>query len=686
VARDLISEYSELQKEPEESRDLISEFNKSNLPEEAKEDVRAESTPKSFQEKYAEDIGSELKSGMLPFVGSPVPGLSGIGQSVVSGVASDIQNLYNLGARTLGKEQIKIPMGDTSQARYPTIADISATLAPLAIPVGGEVGAVVKGAEALARTGSPLANLAIRATGRAVSRIPQGAAAGVIQEAATKENATPEDLMSAAKLGATLNVATKGLIDAVPGAYRSLVNMYKNASQKTGGTIRTPEQANITLKALGDDVLSFPDLVKAPKLQSIYHNVGKYIPFSGVAKKQLDALGRLETDAGKVYSDLKIPTEIDPALARKNIQNDIKNHVDIVSKEFEPKFDEINSERLIFDNSNSKYYAKQLLNKDKESIDIGAGGILEQSMRNKLQLLGKESEIDELLNKYPEKIREQIASKIDVLPKETSIGTVRDSIRKYKELASELGDAGNLNEARIYSGLAKQMETDLENSLAKEGDKNIFNKYKNLNKEYNEKIVPFKHPEKIGLKKLIDDRVNLTGTELEKIVSDTTNESAIKQLPQEAKNKIFSRLLMNNVNEKLDSRAEKIIDSYNTMAEHEKNLLSPELKKEFDNLSSRVDQLRPVINSSKSKIWKVFHGMKNIGYLLGIPASHMLHATSPMASALVPMAGAARFLGSKKLIDAYVTGNVPYETLPSSLGLPLSRLGTQQLSPSEESK
>lgn len=585
-------------------------------------------------------------------------------KSTSMGSGEAIMNLGNQLAKLVGGHQPgSAPEFQAKNAPIPGVATGARELAPMMIPMLGQ--------EAL---GARLTGLAAKylpkgagIVGRAAARMPYGAGFGAVS-AATEEDATPEDIKHSAAIMAGLNAVTGGLFDMIPGSQASVIKMSQKAAEKdksiTGG-MRTPEQAKEAMEDIGKDILSFPDLVRAPKLQSFYHKFLKVMPYSGIPKAQEEAMTRLEKDAGDVYgSILGNANEGDDVLARSSLGDDIHNYVnklkdeainpilgtgkyEILEKEAEkvykeiggnvdkldevmaraditkniqehvesevnkvsPLFENIKNEKINFQTENTKNYAKNLLEEHKESIKAKLGGTLSPTIRTKLSSLASkektsiESALDNIPEEIPENIRKQLAYKYEkVMPREpkermANLGAIRTSISKYNDVASELATNGNLADTRIYSEIANNIEKDLEKSLEEGGNSQLFNEYKNASKEYKERIVPFKHPEKVGLKKLIDNRINLNSNELEKILSDTTNQEAIDKLSPEIKNNIFTRILNSKMNDKIVSQSERISDAYSKMSSNEKALADNETRKKIYNLYSKSNKLNlePVI-------------------------------------------------------------------------------------------
>jgi hypothetical protein len=761
---------------------------------------RARAAMEAFQQNPMMPIASPA---MVPYY-----------KSIGTGVGEAAQNLANLPIKAMGGKPIQA--FDTSKAYDPQVAKFAQEVAPMAIPFAGEETLVGKAAslvpKAVTGAAEGIAKGAARLTARSIPRSLYGGAFGAASEAAENKDATPESMFHAAQVGAALNTIIPGALDAIPGAYKGLVNQYNIAAKD--GKISTPEQAVELHKALKDDVLSFPDLIKAPKLQSFYHGILKYVPFSGVAKQQAEAVGRLEQDAANIHTNIlgevneadpvaarqsiandiasdvnkKYPItelpelnetkgleEVNPMESREGIVSDIQKHVDNKSKLLSPAFDEINKVKLYFNNSGTKEYVNNLLEKHKSSLESGMGGSLLPTVKTDLEKISKGEKEDpyEIVSQFPAKYQEQMRKQLPEkeLP-ETTIGTVRDSISKYQDKASGLIDSGNIKTARIYSQLADKLKNDLDSSLKESANPNSYEQYKMLNKLYEEHIVPFKHSEKPGMRKIINNKINYSSdSELENILKDTTNEDAIAQLPQETKNKIFSRFLNSNINpkisnqtervvdayskltpyekglldtqskntlenvsstigktkerlesqnkvfdkspgikkitsgdfdlnspelegilkdsrsqpfiktlplntqkkifgrllhenigkteEKLGTRSEKLVAAYNKMSSYEKGMLDSESKKALDNLSARVEQLKPALKSTKSNIWRHIHRARYAGYMLGGAAATALHSTTPIAAAIAPAAGFAKMLRDPRLMEAYKTGVLP---------------------------
>jgi hypothetical protein len=187
---------------------------------------------------------------------------------------------------------------------------------------------------------------------------------------------------------------------------------------------------------------------------------------------------------------------------------------------------------------------------------------------------------------------------------------------------------------------------------------------KNLD-SYESELTPFTHSEDKGMQDLIAGKTNYGTDELESVLKDSRNNAALMKLPQPIKNKIFARLLYKKTNENLNTRAEKITDAYSKMNNYERSFADEETRKTLDNISKRVEQLKPVYTAANN-LWKHFHKMKWGAVALGVPY-HMLHLSSPAAlGAVAAGTGAARFLGSKKLIEAYMGGRVPGASLPGT--------------------
>jgi len=275
------------------------------------------------------------------------------------------------------------------------------------------------------------------------------------------------------------------------------------------------------------------------------------------------------------------------------------------------------------------------------------------------------------------------------IDKPISFSTYRQAVSRWKEKASNAYDKGDYSRGRIYKTIANSIDEDMQTSLEKSGNKDLFDLNKKINKEYTKKVVPFIHSEKSGMRNLTFNKVDLSTGQLESILRDTTNKEAILQLPQELKNKIGIRLLSNEIPDSGEFLTPRIAKAYSNLTDHDKLFFDTETKNKFNNLVTRNELLAPAFESFKGKFWQKYYKWKNAAFLLGIPFhnyfSYILSPAIAKDVALIgaPIIGAGRFLGSKSLKEAYTTGKTPYESLSKAgsltgRGAISSLLGGQQ--------
>lgn len=609
-------------------------------------------------------------------------------KSIGVGAGEAAQNLLNFALKRAGKEPVKI--FDSEQAYDPEVAKFAKEVAPMTIPFAGEEAALAKVGKLIPygkTLAGGIAKGAARLAAKSAIRGTYGAGLGAISELATDKDATPESAKHAMLLGSAINSAFGGLLDVIPGAYKGLSNYYKNQSEKLAGrqdAPLSPEQATVLHNALKQDILSFPDLVKSPKLQSFYHGFLKYIPFSGVNKQAEKAITNLERDSAKIHSNSTgNVNEADPISARQDIIQAIKDHVENETKNWESKYSDIRSVPIKIIPKNKIKFIEDVLEKNEKGKQ-GTGSIFstetENSLRKKLQE-SKQTKSSTLLQ-YPESIRKQIEEKtMEAIP-ETTIGDSNIGISKILEDANNLESSGASKDAFILKQLANAARTDQKEAASKL-PQHLYNKFLESNSEYAKKIVPFKHPEKRGLWNLLNDKLSTNKPELEKILQDDTNKEALEQLAQPTKTKIFSRILNSNIGkteEAFGTRAEKMASAYDKMSSYEKKFLDEQGNKEFENLSKRVKQLQPVLTKSKNKILQSLYKIRHIGYALGAYGAY--HHPAYALPAIIPLSMAAKFLRSPKLMETYKKGKYTtgkLEEVARQLSKPLLRAAITKL-------
>jgi hypothetical protein len=667
--------------------------NADNIPRETSPAQEINTSQPDYNAQRIRDLSAAfMRNPLMPYMS---PEMAPYYKSIGTGVGEAAQNIANFAIKNMRENPMsKAGMGaaqnnsvinqlgeqpisifDTNKAYDPQVAKLARELAPMAIPFAGqEVAAVKLGSLIPYATSTGFKGVmegAAKGIGRqalkAIPRAGYGAGFGGVSEMASNKEATPESVVHSMKTGAELNAVIPGIMDAVPGAIKGLANHYKNVAEETskrGGGVLSPTQAMDLHKGLKEDVLSFPDLVKAPKLQSLYHGFLRYMPFTGIAKQEAEAVGRLESDAGKIHSEvLGNINEADDVAARESIVDGINAHANAKMEEVGQPFEEINKEKLKFNNRNTSNYVNGLSEKERQSLMTGAGGMLAPGMTTDItKILSPEGILqEEYLIKLPPGTREKIQEQIAKTKPETTIEVIRGSIGKWNDKAAAAYDRGEKNTGRIYSEISGNLQKDLSESLEKSGRPEVYKKYVDLNKKYVQEAVPFEHPEKIGFRKIRQDKIDLNKDgELENILKDYTNKDALAQLPLETQKKIFSRILNSNIGkteEALGTRAEKMTAAYNKMSSYEKSMLDKASREKIENIASRVEQLAPVLKRTKNKFWSMFYKGRHFGYLAGMTA---LHAANPyMMAAAIPLSAAGRILRSPKLMETYKTGKYP---------------------------
>lgn len=619
-------------------------------------------------------------------------------QSASQGVGEAGMNLANKIASLVGGPKPgNIPEFQAKNAPMQGVAEGAKELAPALIPFYGQeaLGAKLTGmaAKALPKALSGASGV----IGRAAARAPYGAGFGAVSELASKENVTKEDLKHSASIGAALNTVIPGLLDAFPGAYKSVIKLYKNAAERdkniTGSGVRSPEQVKELMNDIGADVLSFPDAVRSPKLQSFYHSILKWMPFSGIPKAQQAAIGRLEKDAGDIYSSvLGNSNEADEVLAREGIAGDVRGYVDSIKGQMKPKYEALDADaaarNLKVSKESAMKFASDKVLEHIKSIESGFLGTLSESaltdLAKILRVPGKKYKelfrikangtditdslpddvIESLRKSQPKQLTEEAAMSLPVM---------RSTLSQLRDKADNFLSKDQRKESALYNKLAKLFEDDIATSLQKSGNEDLFIRNKELAQEYKEKLVHFLHSEENGMRNIVNDNIDYNSGAFENVFKNTKNEAAIKQLPQDTKNKIFSRLLTQNVDEKLNTRAEKIAGAYKKLNDYEKGFLDKDTKAKFDDLSKRAEQLKPILGKS-AMTWHTFYKLKYLSYMAGIPFYSFVGAL-PTAVVTGALSVPAKFLGNRDLIAAYMGGKIPKENWPK-VGSKLAKIIT----------
>ena len=556
--------------------------------------------PSYMMQRAKNALSAIQQNPMMPLA---APAMAPYYKSIGTGVGEAAQNIANFAIKNMRNDPMSragmgaaqsgsvinkmgeqpISIFDTNKAYDPQVAKLSRELAPMAIPFAGQealatkIGSLIPYATSTGVKG--VMEGAVKGLGRqALKAIPRGiygGAFGATAEMAENKEATPESVTHAAKTGGAINAIIPNFLDAIPGAYKGLANHYTNVANEVarkGGEAVTPTQALALHGGLKDDVLSFPDLVKAPKLQSFYHGFLRYMPFTGIAKQEAEAVGRLENDAGKVHADVlggineadevkarksivddvvkdvnerfplkkmvteEIPEEevvareipefietkgaeeLDPLASRENIVKDINKHVESQEKIFAPKFQEVNEIPIKFTSSATMNYAKKALEEEEGARKSGISTTLSPGLITKLKVLAKGGKTEEEGYKsFHIGGDEVLLSKENQEKLNTLYSEVKDdgtSLGAFrKAVAKHWMKANELESAgKLSESMTyKEIASALDKDLESSvagSAPNIYDKFKTLNAEYKKAVIPFKHPKVSGLNKITDETIN----------------------------------------------------------------------------------------------------------------------------------------------------------------------------------
>jgi len=585
------------------------------------------------------------------------------------------------------------PVTFANKAPNQMAAKIGEFAAPIAIPFAGEEAMGVKIAEGLAKTGYE-AGTAANIIGKTIARGTYGGMAGSIYGSENPD----EEIKNHAVAGALMNTLGRATFEAIPFGVRSLTKFYRGLSNK--GVTPSPEDAKVILDTFNNDVISYGDLVKSPKLRSFYHGFLKYIPFSGVSGKQKAAIERAEKSTGNVMGELFGDTSDGDVLSqRKHIQEKIADMAQtnkaIVSKKYDDFDAKADAVGITFKPTKTKDVATNILQKDIEGRRSGVGTTSDPAeladIAKLLQIKGKQTAegIAPIITSNGQDISEYLPPATIKLLKEAEMATATDrpikystyrtAISNWKDKASNAYEKADYTKSRNYSMIANAIDEDMQSSLEKKGLEKLYDEHKAISKEYKEKVRPFYHPEKKGMRDLINNNVNLSDTTMESILADTTNEDAIKLLPQDIKHKIAGRMLSNNISDNGDFILPRTANAYEKLNKVGviNKFLDKNTKAKLDNIVKHNELLKPAMESQKSDIWNRYYKIKNIALMAGIPFYHFYKSIiSPTALAgLVTLSlagkGTAKLLESNALKQAYITGKIPFEH--GQIGSTLSR-------------
>jgi hypothetical protein len=410
----------------------------------------------------------------------------------------------------------------------------------------------------------------------------------------------------------------------------------------------------------------------------------KYMPFAGIKGAQEKAIGSVEKDAGDVYNKfLGNVNEADEVAARQEAGEAIKKHGWDNYKSLQPEYKALEEEAdkagIKINKSNASEYAKKMLEEqDKSIVKPLTGSALDIAKR---MARTSEKGIEDLIPKEHLSLLSDNQKKMYMdaykksepggVPEYDSLSRARSDISAMRSEASSLSGKGEHKEAKFYREMANAYDKDVEESLEKSGNKSIYDKSKYLSQQYKQKVVPFILADEKGMNDLVNGKIDYSTNKLEKIVSNTKNEQAISQLPQDTKDKLFARLLNNNIDADLKTRSQKLASAYKKLNDYERKLIPQKARDQFEKLAKRVDVLKPILEKS-SKAWDTMHKLKYAGYLAGASILGMVHGAPLLVT---PGVGtiAARTLGSKKLMNAYMgKGPVLGENMAKKSG-PIAR-------------
>lgn len=479
------------------------------------------------------------------FESTSIPSLGDAAQGVAQGISDVGQQIANLGVDAYDKmtgKKYKAAQGDVfafnPKDKNTNEAKLGHFLGQLY--AGGKIANSVPALLGLNKSG-------------VLPMLGRGVASGATFGALTSND--DKNLAGNTVAGGILGGALEPVSELLPFGMKALAKRAKKGSAvKTGGAIRTPEEAKALYNLLPEEAKKNVDLgslINSPALTKAYGSVMGNIPFSGIKGTQETLIGHANNAANNILEGLKgkASQEDVPDILTQKIAKNSKDATEKNKKMFQDVFDDaLKSGVKEVDLPQTKKVAKQLLKEDNQAI-IKTGKLPPELKSSLKELLSPTPQAEPALKILNEKgepfLQKEISSMPGVISPDTAKDEVDNKAQQMHFLSSDLGDAIRSAEGQNNFKLSRQLkqikgavDKDLDTAFEGSNNPDLSAKWKKARADFKENVMPYRDNYIKGI--LSGKKNNETiGRNLVK----SQHEKVLKDLPKSSKQLIGFELL-----------------------------------------------------------------------------------------------------------------------------------------------